>query len=63
MVDFAAEKAEAKDLVLFHAHPDYSDEELDRMLADAKARAAAKGFTVQCHLPAERQAFLLQGHT
>jgi len=63
VVDFAAEKAEAKDLVLFHAHPDYSDEELDRMLADAKARAAAKGFTVQCHLPAERQAFLLQGHT
>jgi ribonuclease BN (tRNA processing enzyme)/ActR/RegA family two-component response regulator len=63
VVDFAAEKAEARDLVLFHAHPDYSDEDLDKMLADAKARAAAKGFTVECHLPSERQSFMLQGHT
>jgi len=61
VVDFAAEKAEARELVLFHAHPDYSDEELDRMLADAKARVQAKGFTLECHLPAERRTFLLQG--
>ncbi|OGR41833.1 MAG: hypothetical protein A2X35_11010 [Elusimicrobia bacterium GWA2_61_42] len=63
VVDFAAEKAQARDLVLFHAHADYSDEELDKMLADAKARAAAKGFALECHLPVEKQTFLLQGHT
>ncbi len=63
VVDFAAEKAQARDLVLFHAQPDYSDEQLDQMLADAKARVQAKGFALNCHLPVERQTFLLQGHT
>jgi ribonuclease BN (tRNA processing enzyme) len=63
VVDFAAEKAEAKALVLFHAHADYTDEDLDRMQADARNRAQAKGFALECHLPSERQAFLLQGHT
>ncbi len=60
-VDFAAEKAQARDLILFHSSPEYSDEELDQMLADAKARVKAKGFTLNCHMPTERQAFLLQG--
>jgi len=62
VVDFAAEKAQARDLVLFHAHPDYSDEQLDQMLSDAKNRIQAKGFALNCHLPVERQTFLLQGH-
>ncbi|MCM2267990.1 MAG: response regulator [Elusimicrobiales bacterium] len=62
VVDFAAEKVQAKELVLWHANPDYSDEDLDRMLTDAKTRAQAKGFTMQCHLPQERHSFLLQGH-
>lgn len=62
VVDFAAEKAAAKDLVLWHANPDYTDEQLDQMLADAKARAQAKGYPLNCFLPAERQTFMLQGH-
>ena len=60
-VDFAAEKAQARDLILFHASPEYSDEDLDRMLADAKTRVQTKGFSLNCHMPLERQAFLLQG--
>ena len=61
VVDFAVEKAQARDLVLFHGHPDYSDAELDKMLADAKARVQTKGYTLNCHLPVEKQTFLLQG--
>ena len=62
VVDFAAEKAEARDLVLWHAHPDYTDEQLDQMLADAKARCLARGLPLNCHMPTERQSFMLQGH-
>ena len=62
VVDFAAEKAQARDLVLFHGNPEYSDEELDRMLSDAKARVQAKGFSLNCYMPTERQTFMLQGH-
>jgi len=61
VVDFAFEKAQARDLMLFHTHPDYSDEDLDKMLADAKARAQEKGYALNCLLPTERQSFLLQG--
>ena len=60
VVDFA-EKAQARDLMLFHTHPDYTDTELDKMLADAKARIQEKGYSLNCHLPAEKQTFLLQG--
>jgi CheY-like chemotaxis protein/ribonuclease BN (tRNA processing enzyme) len=62
VVDFAAEKAQARDLVLWHANPDYSDEQLDQMAADAKARAQTKGYALNCHMPNERQSFMLQGH-
>ncbi len=61
VVDFAAEKGQVKELVLFHTSADYSDEDLDKMLADAKARALAKGFALSCRLPAEREAILLEG--
>ncbi|MCX5786149.1 MAG: response regulator [Elusimicrobia bacterium] len=61
-VDFAAEKANAKDLVLFHASSDYSDDDLDAMLAAAKARVQAKGYALNCHLPKEKTFFLLQGN-
>ena len=60
-VDFAAEKAQARDLILFHARPEYTDEELDAMLAAAKERIQSKGYALNCPLPAEKQAFLLQG--
>ncbi|OGR65453.1 MAG: hypothetical protein A2X34_07595, partial [Elusimicrobia bacterium GWC2_51_8] len=60
-VDFAGEKANAKDLILFHASPEYSDQELDAMLAAAKARAQEKGFALNCHLAEEGKFFLLQG--
>ncbi|MDO8804858.1 MAG: response regulator [Elusimicrobiota bacterium] len=62
VVDFAVEKAQARDLILFHSHPDYSDAELDKMLADARERIQVKGYALNCHLPLERQTFLLQGH-
>ncbi|OIO01764.1 MAG: hypothetical protein COX65_10135 [Elusimicrobia bacterium CG_4_10_14_0_2_um_filter_56_8] len=61
VVDFAVEKAQARDLMLFHAHPDYTDEELDKMLADANERIQTKGYALNCHLPVEKQTFLLQG--
>ena len=62
VVDFAFEKAQARDLILFHGRPEYSDEVLDKMLADAKARIQEKGYALNCHLPIEKQTFLLQGN-
>ncbi len=62
VVDFAAEKAQARELVLLHAQPEYSDEQLDGMLAAAKARVQQKGFSLNCYLPSERQTFMIQGH-
>ena len=61
VMDFAVEKAQARDLVLWHAHPDYTDEQLDQMAADAQSRIQQKGYTLNCHLPVEKQTFLLQG--
>ncbi len=63
VVDFAVEKAQARDLMLFHANPDYSDDELDKLLADARERIQAKGYSLNCFLPAEKQTFMLQGNT
>lgn len=60
-VDFAAEKAQAKELLLFHANADYPDERLDAMLAAAQQRVRAKGYALNVHMPAERQTFMLQG--
>jgi CheY-like chemotaxis protein len=62
VVDFAAEKAQARELVLLHAQPEYSDEQLDGMLAAAKARVQQKGYSLNCYLPSERQTFMIQGH-
>ena len=62
VVDFAAEKAQARELVLLHAQPEYTDEQLDGMLAAAKARIQQKGFSLNCYLPSERQTFMIQGH-
>jgi len=63
VVDFAAEKAQARDLVLAHLNPDYTDEDLDGMLRDAQARIQAKGFALNCHIAMESKSFLLQGRT
>ncbi|OGR75563.1 MAG: hypothetical protein A2X32_13685 [Elusimicrobia bacterium GWC2_64_44] len=62
VVDFAVEKAQARDLVLWHAHPDYTDEQLDQMQAAARAHIQQKGYQLTCHLPVEKQSFLLQGN-
>lgn len=61
VIDFAAEKASVRDLVLTHLNPDYNDEELDRMLQDAQTRIQTKGFALNCHLATESKGFLLQG--
>lgn len=60
-VDFALSKAEAKELLLFHLNADYSDEQLDRMLADANAAVTARGAQMPCHLAQEGKQFLLKG--
>ncbi|HOI42865.1 MAG TPA: response regulator [Elusimicrobiales bacterium] len=60
-VDFALSKAEAKELLLFHLNADYSDEQLDRMLADANAAITARGAQMPCHLAQEGKQFLLKG--
>ncbi|MBU2575170.1 MAG: response regulator [Elusimicrobia bacterium] len=62
VVDFAAEKALVRDLVLFHLNPGYSDEQLDGMFTDAQARIQAKGFPLTCHMAMESKSFLLEGH-
>jgi len=61
-VDFAAEKAQTGELVLFHAQAEYTDQQLDGMLEAAKARVQQKGYALKCYLPSERQTFLIQGH-
>ena len=61
VTDFAAEKALARDLILTHLNPDYSDEDLDKMLRDAQTRIQTKGYALNCHLATESKSFLLQG--
>ncbi len=60
-VDFAISKVEAKELLLFHLNSDYSDEQLDRMLADANAAITARGVRMPCHLAQEGKQFLIKG--
>lgn len=62
VVDFAAEKAQVRELVLFHLNPGYSDEQLDAMLSDAQARIQSKGFPLTCHMAVESKSFMLEGH-
>ncbi len=62
VTDFAAEKALARDLVLTHLNPAYSDDELDKMLQYAQTRIRTKGYALNCHLATESKSFLLQGH-
>ncbi len=62
VVDFSAEKAQARELVLFHLNPGYTDEQLDAMLSDAQARVQAKGFPLTVHMAVESKNFLLEGH-
>jgi CheY-like chemotaxis protein len=59
VVDFAGGSAQVKELVLAHLNPGYKDEELDKMLSDAKTRIKAKGYALNCHLAAEMKSFLL----
>ena len=61
VVDFAAEKALARDLVLSHLNPDYSDEQLDDLLQAAQTRIRTKSYALNCHLATESKSFLLQG--
>ena len=61
VVDFAAEKAKVRDVVLAHLNPGYTDEELDEMLRSAQARIQTRGYSLNCHLGTEGKSFLLQG--
>jgi len=62
VTDFAAERALARDLILTHLNPEYTDEKLDGMLLDAQTRIQTKGYAMNCHLASESKNFLLQGH-
>ncbi|HOW90363.1 MAG TPA: MBL fold metallo-hydrolase, partial [Elusimicrobiales bacterium] len=59
VVDFAGEKAQAKSLLLAHLNPGYSDEELDKMLADAGSRVRSRGYALNCGLAEETKTFML----
>lgn len=58
VLDFAA-KANVKDFVMFHLNPSYSDEDLDKMCADAQNTIKTKGYTFKCHMATESKTFLL----
>ncbi|MBI4656315.1 MAG: response regulator [Elusimicrobia bacterium] len=62
VVEFAAEKAQAKELILFHLNSEYTDQALDAMLAAAQTLIKTKGYSLQCRLAAESQTILLKGN-
>jgi len=59
VVDFAAEKAQAKELILFHLNPDYNDERLEKMIQSANTEIQTKGYNLKVSLPQEGTPLLL----
>lgn len=59
-LEFAAEKALAKELVLFHLNASATDEELDAMHESCVKTAAAKGWSMKCAIAREGDTFLLK---
>jgi ribonuclease BN (tRNA processing enzyme) len=58
VLDFA-NKANIRNLVLFHLNHGYSDETLDKMYLEAQNIVKTKGYTLNCHMAAESKTFLL----
>lgn len=59
-LEFAAEKAAAKELVLFHLNASATDEELDAMHETCVKTAAANGWPIKCGIAKEGDVFLLK---
>lgn len=61
VVDFVISKTKIKELVLFHAMPEYTDETIDQMMLAAVTRIAHNGASVICHMAKEKQEFNIKG--
>ncbi|MCG2725949.1 MAG: response regulator [Elusimicrobia bacterium] len=62
VVDFAAEKARAKEIIFFHLNMSYSDEELNEMLQAAQNQIISKAYNLKCCLAQEKNPIILEGN-
>jgi DNA-binding response OmpR family regulator/ribonuclease BN (tRNA processing enzyme) len=61
VVDFAAEKANAKELIFFHLNMAYPDERLNEMLQAAQAQIISQSHQLRCRLAQEKNPIILEG--
>lgn len=61
LVNFVIDKTKIKELILFHAMPEYSDDTIDEMMLDAMGHISKKGASLICHMAKEKQEFLIKG--
>lgn len=61
IVNFVIDKTSIKELILFHAMAEYSDDTIDEMLLDAMGCISSKGSSLTCHMAKEKQEFLIKG--
>lgn len=60
VVNFAAEKAGAKELMPFHLNASYSDERLDKMSESAAREVQTKGYNLKVTMPKEGEGIILE---
>ena len=61
IVNFVIDKTSIKELILFQAMAEYSDDTIDEMLLDAMGCISSKGSSLTCHMAKEKQEFLIKG--
>jgi len=61
VVNFVIDKTSIKELILFHAMAEYSDDTIDEMLLDAMGCISSKGSSLTCYMAKEKQEFLIKG--
>ena len=62
VVDFAAEKARAAELIFFHLNMEYPDERLNEMLQAAQTQIIGKSHTLKCRIAQEKEPIILEGN-
>ncbi|MBU2530429.1 MAG: response regulator [Elusimicrobia bacterium] len=62
VVDFAAEKAMAKEVIFFHLNMTYTDERLGVMLEAAQNQIISKAYTLRCRIAEEKNPIILEGN-
>ncbi len=62
IVNFVIDKTSIKELILFHALAEYSDDTIDEMLLDAMGCVSSKNSNLTCHIAKEKQEFLIKGN-